>query len=359
VGERLTAVFAPLRRSVVLNEAKWCGVDVLNNAIRCGLVVLYVWLAYRHTAGVMLGSAVMVYQYAQQVGGVVSNMAGNYHDLVCYETDLAGAEPLVAAADAYARPRGEVPAGWREIAVDGLNFSYIGPRGEAAIDDVSLRLARGRRIAVVGESGSGKSTLLRVLAGLYPAQDGTFVVDGAPCPGLVDLASIATLVPQDPEIFAGTIGHNITLGLDRSIAEIHRACELAGFTPVLEQLPEGLATDIAQRGLNLSGGQKQRLALARGILAASGSSVLMLDEPTSSLDPTTEALVYDNLLSAFPETCVVSSVHRLHLLNRFDEVVLMAEGRILAIGTAAELLAREPLFQALWQRYGAAEPIAA
>jgi ABC-type multidrug transport system fused ATPase/permease subunit len=350
-----------LRSSAVLNEAKWCFVDVLNNAIRCGLVVLYVWLAYRNAAGVMLGSAVMVYQYAQQVGGVVSNMAGNYHDLVCYQTDLAGAEPLIAVADAYVGPcGGAVPAAWREIAVDGLNFSYTGPGGKAALSDIALRLARGRRIALVGESGSGKSTLLRILAGLYSAQEGAFLVDGRHYPDLADLASIATLVPQDPEIFAGSIGHNITLGLDRAEAEVSHACEIAGFAPVLDGLPDGLATDIAQRGLNLSGGQKQRLALARGILAARGSSLVMLDEPTSSLDPATEADVYDNLLSAFPDAAILSSVHRLHLLSRFDEVVLMLDGRILAVGTPAELLAREPHFQALWQRYGAGvEPIAA
>jgi ATP-binding cassette, subfamily B, bacterial len=351
--QRLAGVFAPLRRGIVMNETKWCITDILNNGLRSGLAVLYVWLAYRQGGGIALGSAVMVYQYAQQAGGVVGSMAGNYQDFVNYQTDVADAEPLMAIRSEEADAT-TVPADWREIAVSGLDFAYVGPDGAApALHDLSLTLRRGSRTAIVGESGSGKSTLLRVLAGLYRAQQVQFAIDGQPRPGLAHLGSIATLVPQDPEVFAGTVGHNITLGIDHPDAALQRACDLACFTAVVERLPQGLETDIAQRGLNISGGQKQRLALARGILAAQESSLVMLDEPTSSLDPETEALVYDNLLGAFPDAAILSSVHRLHLLSRFDRVVLMAEGHIVAIGTPAELLDREPRFRALWQRYAA------
>ena len=114
VAGRLGAVFAPLRSNIVLNEAKWCMVDLLNNGIRCGLVVLYVWLAWRHGEAVLLGSAVMVFQYAQQVGGVVGNMAGNYQDLIGYQTDLRGTDAIAAAA-ARGPQAAAVPAGWREI----------------------------------------------------------------------------------------------------------------------------------------------------------------------------------------------------------------------------------------------------
>jgi ABC-type multidrug transport system fused ATPase/permease subunit len=278
-------------------------------------------------------------------------MAGNYQDLVRYQTDQCSADPILAAAALEAAP--DIAGPWQEIRVTHLSFAYAGPRGDVpALADVSLLLERGCRIALVGESGSGKSTLLRVLAGLYGAQRAGFVIDGRPRPEVVHLGPIATLVPQDPEIFEGTIGHNITLGIDYPARGIARACDLACFTPVVEQLPQGLETDIAERGLNLSGGQKQRLALARGILAARDSSILMLDEPTSSLDPETEGRVYDNLLAAFPHACIVSSIHRLHLLSRFDRVVFMAEGRVVDVGTATELRERQPRFQALWERYG-------
>jgi ABC-type bacteriocin/lantibiotic exporter with double-glycine peptidase domain len=255
VAGRLGAVFAPLRSNIVLNEAKWCMVDLLNNGIRCGLVVLYVWLAWRHGEAVLLGSAVMVFQYAQQVGGVVGNMAGNYQDLVGYQTDLRATDGITAAS---ARPpsAATVPATWREIGIETLNFTYRGKRrGRAVLRDVSLTLRRGERIALVGESGSGKSTLLRVLAGLYRADSVSFTVDGKSRSAITDLGAVTTLAPQDPEIFAGSIAHNLTLGIAYDPAAIRHACELAMFTPVVECLPSGLATTIAERGLNLSGGQ--------------------------------------------------------------------------------------------------------
>src|ERR1700732_5028304 len=133
-------------------------------------------------------------------------------------------------------------------------------------------------------------------------------VDGKARPDLIHLGSVVLLAPQDAEIFEGTIGHNLTLGIEHSGASIRRACDLAGFSAIVDALPAGLATNIAERGLNLSGGQKQRLALARAILAARGRSLLLLDEPTSSLDLGTEARVYDKLLAALPDACIVSSI---------------------------------------------------
>src|SRR5260221_6715689 len=140
VAARLGAVFAPLRSSIVLNEAKWCAVDLLNNGIRCGLVVLYVWLAWRRGEPVLLGSAVMVFQYAQQVGGGVGNMAGNYQDLVGYPTDLRCTDVITAAAARL--PSGAAaPAAWREIRTEKLGFPYLGNRrGQAPRADVSLTL---------------------------------------------------------------------------------------------------------------------------------------------------------------------------------------------------------------------------
>jgi ATP-binding cassette, subfamily B, bacterial len=357
IAQRLAAIMDPFRGSIVLNEIKWAVIDLLNSGVRCGLAVLYGWLAWRQGETILLGSAVMVYQYAQQAGGVVSNMAGNYQELVGFHVDLGSIDGIAAAA-ARAPDTVTPPSTWREIHIGGLNFTYPNKkRGRATLVDVTLDLRRGERIALVGESGSGKSTLLRVLAGLYQAEHANFTIDGHYRRDLTHLGAITTLAPQDPEIFAGTIGHNLTLGIDHDPADIRSACDLAVFTPVVETLPAGLATNIAERGFNLSGGQKQRLALARAILAARGSSLMLLDEPTSSLDPATEARVYANLLSAMPDACFVSSVHRLHLLEHFDRVVLIENGRILDSGAAADLLERAPRFRELWQRYAKASPM--
>ena len=335
VAARLTTVFAPLRRGIVVNEAKWCAIDLLNNGIRCGLVVLYAWLAWRSEGMILLGTAVMVHQYSQQIGNVVGSMATNWQDLVRYQTDIGSADEIM---EAQARPSSSalpIPGDWSEIRIDGLDFSHAGRRGHTpTLSDVSLTLKRGGRIAFIGESGSGKSTLLRILAGLYEADRVAIAIDGAARPDLRDLAPLATLVPQDPEVFEGTLTQNITMGIAWPPEAVERACELACLAPVIARLPAGLNTEITERGLNMSGGQKQRLALARGILASRDSSLIMLDEPTSSMDPATEARIYDNLLAEFPDACIASSIHRLHLLNRFDTIVWMADGKVDGHGIA-------------------------
>jgi ABC-type multidrug transport system fused ATPase/permease subunit len=353
LGQRLDGVFRPLRQSIVMNEAKWCAIDLLNNAIRSFLIVLYVWLLYRSPGGVLLGSAVMVFQYTQQIGGVVGSMAGNYQDLVRYQVDFASALPILALPGREALGTAIIPENWQEIGLSHLSFAYAESRRGAGLHDIALTLRRGGRVALVGASGSGKSTLLRLLSGLYSADRGVFRVDGSVRPDLRDLGAIAMIVPQEPEIFESSIGQNITLGVEHDAEAIARACNIAEFTPVLAHLPSGLSTGIAERGVNLSGGQKQRLALARGILAAADSSMILLDEPTSSLDLETEARIYDNLLRAFPRACIVSAIHRLHLLPRFDKIVLMADGRVVDAGPLGDLLARQPGFRAQWDDYTA------
>jgi ATP-binding cassette subfamily B protein len=349
VAERYALVSEPLRRHVVVNEGKWCAIDLLNNAIRTGLVVLYAWLAWRQGGIILLGTAVMVHQYSQQVGNVVGSMAGHWSDLVRFSTDIGGADDVL---DAQPRPLPQIPAvlaHWQEIAVEHVTFDY-GRRDRPTLDNVGLTFRRGERIALVGESGSGKSTLLKVLAGLYQPERARIAVDGVTCLGLSDLGPIATLVPQEAEVFEASLGFNITLGREVPSAVVQRACWLAGFDTVLDNLPLGLETPVGERGLDLSGGQKQRLALARGLLAARESSLLLFDEPTSALDPVTEARVTQAILDQHPDATVIASIHRLHLLPRFDRVVLMAEGRVVDAGPLDALLDRQPLLRDMWSK---------
>jgi ABC-type bacteriocin/lantibiotic exporter with double-glycine peptidase domain len=229
-------------------------------------------------------------------------------------------------------------AGWRILEVEHLDFAYA--RG-AGIGIAGLTLQRGRRIALVGESGSGKSTLLRLLAGLYEAEGARLRLDGAPI-GAAALHGLATLVPQTPEIFEASLLDNLTMGREVPLVRVLAACETAELTQVIAGLPQGLATPLGERGANLSGGQKQRVALARAILAADPTGLLVLDEPTSSLDPETEARLYEKLAPAFPEACIVSSIHRPHLLWRFDEVIEMAAGRIVERRAVPHMVPEEP-----------------
>jgi ABC-type multidrug transport system fused ATPase/permease subunit len=345
VGARLEEVFAPARRSIRLTEAKWCAVDLLTVGLAWGLVAVYAWSAHRNAsagAPLLLGGVFMVYQYAQQAGGVIGSMAANLQNFSRFKVDFASADPIWQATERPAAAA-QVAGGWREIAARGLTFEYTRSDGHrGGVRDVTVTLERGDHVALIGPSGGGKSTLLRLLAGLYEPQHGYFQVDGETRFGLRDLGPVATLVPQEAEVFEAPLRDNVTFGAERASGEVERAAYLAAFDAVAAALPQGWATPLSERGVNLSGGQRQRLALARGLLAASGSSIVLLDEPTSALDQATEARVFQRLRDGLPDTCVIASIHRLSALGYFDKVILMADGEVVDAGPVAEVLERQP-----------------
>jgi len=350
LDSRLVAVFEPLRRSIVLNEWKWCAVDLLTACLSWGLVIVYAWSSSGAGAAggaLLIGSLFMIYQYAQQAAGVLCAMASNYQNLARTQTDFASADLIRSAPQSPAPAFGLDPQ-WQRIDLQGITFKHPGAE-RGGVEELSLGLVRGERIALVGPSGSGKSTLLRVLAGLYTAEHGHVAVDGVPQLGHRHLGALSTLIPQEAEIFELSVRDNITLGADTADTALHQAVFVSGLDGVLSELPRGLETSMSERGFNFSGGQRQRLALARGFLAARDSSLLLLDEPTSALDALTEQLVHQRLDRAYASASIVAAVHRLSLLAHFDRVVFMVAGRIVDVGTPAELAERQPLFAAMQQ----------
>lgn len=346
LDRELLAVFVPLRRSIVLTEWKWCAVDLFTIGLSWGLVVAYAWQA-GNVAGntVLLGSLFMVYQYAQQAAGVVGSMASNFQAFARTKTDFASAAPIWQAPQRIAAHHQD--ASWRRIDISGLSYRHAARGSECrgtGVHDIALTLHRGERIALVGPSGSGKSTLLRVLAGLYEPANASLTVDGVQQPGQHSLGAWATLIPQDAEVFDSDLQENLCFGEPVAESALREALYVSAFDEVLQTLPHGLSTPMSERGTTLSGGQRKRLALARGVLAARGSSLLLLDEPTSALDPLTEHWVHERLMRSFTGACIVASVHRMALLPAFDRVALMLDGRIVDIGTPDQLALRQPLF---------------
>jgi ABC-type multidrug transport system fused ATPase/permease subunit len=373
----LLAVFEPLRRSIVLNEAKWFTVDISSRVLSCLLVGLFAWLATRPsadghaTATLLLGSVYMVWEYAQQSSSVICSIASHFQMFARQNADYASADAIkdlspanpghvapLAAAPGRAAPTPAAntavaaasiycPVNWHHLAIRDLTFSHTAHRGEhPALEKVALSLQRGKRYALIGGSGSGKSTLLRVLAGLYsPERIGLAIDEGticvAPASAAIFLRSTATLIPQDAELYEGTLAENLALCESVSgpplPSQFAPALEAACATDFIDPTAAGLETPMAERAANWSGGQRSRVALARGVLAAAGSGLVLLDEPTASLDSATEARVYANLFDLLKDACVISSVHRLHLLGNFDEVLVMQAGRLVAQGTPDEL----------------------
>ena len=223
--------------------------------------------------------------------------------------------------------------------IQQLDFTYKDTeRPTQHLKNVSIVLRRGTRIAFVGESGSGKSTLMSLIRGLHEADSGTVLCDGLELAhGLKDVGTTVTLIPQEPEIFENTIEYNITLDTDQEESELMEDIELSRFASVVRHLPQGLKTNTAEKGVNLSGGEKQRLALARGFFAAKQSSIILLDEPTSSVDPVNERHIYENMIRRFSDRCIVSSLHKRYLLPLFDYVYVFADGKIADEGTPLEI----------------------
>ena len=193
---------------------------------------------------------------------------------------------------------------------------------------------------------------MKVIRELYKPQTASVFADGKKLTGgFGAISSEITLIPQEPEIFATTILENITLGVDHEMQEVRKFTDMARFTEVADNLPREFNSSIKEKGVNLSGGEKQRLALARGLLACADKSIVLLDEPTSSIDVATELSIYQNIFQDFCDKSIVASVHRLHLLPMFDNIYFFSEGKILASGSFGELLESSAEFKELWNKY--------
>jgi ABC-type multidrug transport system fused ATPase/permease subunit len=297
---------------------------------------------------------VILLGYVNQFTSVFNDIAAQYTQITRYHTEVQNVADIERAWDEKHTPEDTVlPAGWNEISIQQLSFTRDNDRnlGRATgLDNVHLRIQRGKRIALIGESGSGKSTLLTTLRGLnIPTPGVQTIIDQAEPVPFHSLGGTVTLFPQDPEIFENTIRYNITLGIHFSEEDIMAACEAAQFGDIVRTLPNGLETNIQEKGVNLSGGQKQRLALARGILAARSSSIVLMDEPTSSVDPRTEKRIYKALFNTMHDKAVISSLHRLHLLPEFDYIYILRNGAVIEEGTFEELKRSSLVFNELWE----------
>jgi len=359
--ERIMQIFRPFHKNTLINEWKWFATDMMVGLIYVVVIVGYVWQHWVPGEIFLLGGLVTLAGYVERFTSVFHNVAYLYTDVVRYATDVKTAMLIPAAYEEHHLPesQGSLPEDWKTIDIQNLNFHHHLEKTvdgtqvafSAGLQNINIQLERGKRIALVGESGSGKSTLLAILRGLYPPKSGYQVrINGVEqAEGIAVLSEHVTLFPQEPEIFENTIEYNITLGLSHTEDEINRICRQVHFMEVIEQLPKGLQSNIVEKGVNLSGGQKQRLALARGLFAARESEIVLLDEPTSSIDPKTELKIYHQLFQEFSDKVIVSSLHRLHLLKHFDYIYVMEKGNIVAEGKLSQLLESSVHFQELWK----------
>nr|WP_276610625.1 ABC transporter ATP-binding protein [Kineococcus siccus] len=247
-----------------------------------------------------------------------------------------------AVVDAPAR---DVP-GAPLLELDDVTFSY--PDGTPALRGISFTVPAGTRTALVGPSGAGKSTLLGLVERFHDVDGGAVRVGGVDVRAVprAQLRARLGYVEQDAPVLAGTLRDTITLARpEASEEEVLRVLAEVGLTELVERSPQGLDAEVGEGGVLLSGGQRQRLAIARALLAP--AELLLLDEPTASLDARNEALLRESLAAAAHRRTLVVVAHRLSTVVDSDQIVVVDDGRVLARGTHAELLDSSPLYREL------------
>ncbi len=243
-----------------------------------------------------------------------------------------------------------------EVEFRHVGFTY--PDGAAALRGVDLRVAAGERLAIVGATGAGKSTLVSLVARFYDATDGAVLVDGADVRELRtdDLRRQISMVLQPPIVFPMTIHDNIAYGRpDATRAEVEAAAQAAQADDFIARLPYGYETILGEQGATLSEGERQRLSIARALLRQ--APILILDEPTSSVDVTTEARIMEGIerLVAGRTTFVIA--HRLSTIRKADRIIVLERGAIIEEGTLTELLARGGVFARMYATQFDVQPL--
>ena len=287
------------------------------------------------------GTLVAFIEYAEKFFRPLQELSQRYTTM---QSAMASAERIFELLDTEAvirsprSPREPAPGGPRgEIVFESVTFGY--DPALAVLHDVSFRVAPGERVGVVGWTGSGKSTLIRLLVRLYDVQQGRITLDGIDIRDwdLARLRRTVGVVLQDPFLFAGTMGANISLGDPRlSPADVRRAAVTVRADRFIEATPRGYDEPVRERGSNLSAGERQLLSFARAI--AFDPAVLVLDEATASVDPETEAAIQQALGRALGGRTAIVIAHRLATVRSADRILVLHRGRLVEQGTHAELL---------------------
>ena len=229
-----------------------------------------------------------------------------------------------------------------DIRFDNVSFSYNQDEEREVLDHISFLVPKGKTVALVGPSGGGKTTICHLLPKFYHPDSGTISIDGNDIEDITmhSLRENIGIVQQDVFLFSGSFADNIAYGKKgATMEEIIEAARKANIYDYIQSLPEGFDTEIGERGIRLSGGQKQRLSIARVFLK--NPSILILDEATSSLDNTTEALIQEALNSLKKGRTTIVVAHRLSTIKNADEILVVANGKIRESGTHNELIKKE------------------
>jgi len=268
-----------------------------------------------------------------QIGGLMGRLnsaKAAYHSVTKFMLEASREE---SAKDYF--PRENIIG---SIEFSHVNFSYSS-ESQIILNDLNLKINAGEKVAVIGKIGSGKTTLLKLILGLYQPTNGTTLIDGANIQQIRpdDIRRQFGVVMQNTYLFSGSIRDNIAFGLDEvSTEQIDEAANIAGVTDFSKKMNNGLDYQLSEGGKDISGGQRQAIALARAIVRK--PAIILLDEPTSAMDLTSERQIIRNLKSYFTKQTLVVVTHRMSLLQLVDRVIAIDDGKVTVDGSRDSIL---------------------
>ena len=265
---------------------------------------------------------------------------------------LASADRIAQVLDEHVElttpPQAEETVADGSVDFDHVSFKYHPDAKEYALEDVTLHIPAGQTVGILGGTGSAKTTLVQLIPRLYDATEGTVCVGGKDVRtyDLDVLRSAVGIVLQKNVLFSGTVRENLQWGDAQAGDEaLWEACRVACADEFLERMPKGLDTDLGQGGVNVSGGQKQRLCIARALLKR--PKILIFDDSTSAVDTATEGKIRA-ALAKLPDVTKIIIAQRISSVMNTDQIIILDDGRVHAVGTHASLLAEDPIYQEIY-----------
>jgi ATP-binding cassette subfamily B protein len=322
-----------------------------------GSITMVIWVGTvditrgNMTSGEMISFIYYAIIVGMSAGGVAELFSEIQGPMAALERVFEIGQPSLRRASSRAGQPHDARVLPGDLTFQNVNFSYPSRPDILALDNISFSIKHNQFTGIVGKSGSGKSTILQLLLGFYQNQSGKIMIGKEViAPEIItEIRSIIAYAPQDPVIFSGTIKYNITFSNpDANERDILNIIKLCGIDTLAKNLPDGIDTEIGEKGVRLSGGQKQRIAIARALLYK--PEILLLDEATSALDTQSEKEILDNIRKLMEDKTIISIAHRITSTEKADNILVIDHGKLVASGAHKNLLKNCDIYLALYKK---------